>query len=436
MKTRAWILTVSLLLNGGLAAAFLVDRPSGDGRVSLDRGSMGAGDATSSHASNNAAVHAAAGGATERTVDSAGRPTLAPDLHALAGLFRSGNGEELARVLRAAGVPEDLVRALVREQIQAGYRARMRAITDQARGDRPWWQTGGRFELTAEQRGELRELQRAMRAEVERVLGPDEGPSNRTGNYAFLPADKAEAARQIEADYAEMSRELRDKMEDFRLPSDRDALRLLEEERRADVAALLSPAELHELDLRTSQLSNRLRRELGSVVASEEEFRAIYDLAASYEAQYGREATNQAFSRSDRGAAESALRQEIMDMLGPERTAVLARQRDPDYRTMQAATARLNLPATAIDSVMTARAAAAAESQRIAADTTLDAAARRAALGVIANQVRTQLRTTMGQDGAEAFAQRARWLRELERGRAFTVRPEGGVSIDRGGDDD
>ena len=424
MKAPTLILVVSLLANGVLAAAYVSTRAS-RAAAAPNRANGGAGPAAVTSSGNPAPADVAGVSRAASSVVASGQ------IESLGVLLRSGNGEELARVLRAAGVPEDMIRALVREQIQAGYRARIRAIEEAARGDRPWWQTGGRVELTPEQRADIRKLQREMRAEVDRVLGPEEGRAGASGSYAFLPADKAESARQIDADYAEMARELRDRMEEFRLPSDRDALRLLEEERRADLATLLTPQEMFDLEMRTSAISSRLRRDLGTVVASEDEFRKIYELSVAFDAQYGRQGGEQ-LSRGDRQAAESALRQQIMDMLGPERTAEMARQRDPDYRTMQAAAARLNLPPTAIETVMTARAQAAAESQRIAADATLDAAARRAALSEIASRVRAQVQSTMGNEGAEAFAQRAQWLRELERGNAFSVRPEGGVNIQRG----
>lgn len=428
MKIPTLILATSLLANGVLATAYVVSRPVRP-PDSAQQGN-GGGSATRPAAGASAVVGATTAAAASATSDTSA--LAAGQLASLGELVRSGDGAELARVLRAAGVPEDMIRALVREQIQARYRAQIRALEDAGRGDRPWWQSGGRPVLTPEQRAEIRKLQREMRAEVERVLGPDESQGNRSGVYAFLPTDKAEAARQIDADYAEMARELRDRMEEFRLPSDRDALRLLEEERRRDLATLLSPQEVFDLEMRTSSISSRLRRELGTVVQSEAEFRQIYEMAVAFDQQFGREGANQGMSRGDRNAAETAFRQQIMDMLGPERTAELARQRDPDYRTMQAASSRLNLPPTATDTVMAARAQAAAESQRIAADATLDAAARRAALGAIAQQVRTQLQSAMGSEGGEAFAQRADWLRALERGQPFTVRPEGGVNIQRG----
>jgi len=428
MKLPTLLFAVSLAANGALLAAFVASRPSrADVPGSRDADASRLAGAPSGAGGDRASVDADGASAAAASVVASGQ------IESLGVLLRSGDGEELARVLRAAGVPEDMIRALVREQIQARYRAQIRAVEEAGRGDRPWWQTGGRPVLTPEQRAEIRRLQREMRGEVERVLGPEAGPGNRGGSYAFLPADKAEAARQVDADYAEMARELRDQMQEFRLPSDRDALRLLEEERRADLATLLSPEEVFQLEMRTSSISSRLRRELGTVVESEAEFRKIYEMAAAFDQQYGRDGAGGPMSRGDRNVAEAALRQEILDMLGPERAAEVARQRDPDYRTLQAASSRLNLPPTATDSVMAARAQAAAESQRIAADTTLDAATRRAALNELGARVRSQLQSTMGAEGGEAFAQRAEWVRALERGQSFTLRPEGGVNVQRGG---
>jgi hypothetical protein len=422
MKIPTLVLATSLVVNGVLAAAYVSVRA---GRSSLPPSASGLVPSASS-AGRSTVDGSGANSAAAASVAASGQ------LESLGVLVWSGSGGELAQVLRAAGVPEDMIRALVREQIQARYRAQIRAVEEAGRGDRPWWQNSGQPVLTPEQRAEVRRLQREMRTEIDSVLGPEVGREGRGGTYAFLPSDKAEAARQIDADYAEMARDLRDRMEEFRLPSDRDAYRLLEEERRADLATLLSPEEVFQIEMRTSPLSSRLRREVGAVVQSEAEFREIYESSVAFDQQYGRERSGDPMSRGDRAAAEAALRQQIMDMLGPERTAELARQRDPDYRTMQAASARLNLPPAATDAVMATRAQAAAESQRIAADASLDAAARRAALNDVATRVRAQLQSTMGSEGGEAFAQRSEWLRALERGEAFSVRAEGGVSVQRG----
>jgi hypothetical protein len=426
MNKPTLILAASLAANGLLAGTVVWSFSRSTGRPARSEVAR-AQPAVASEAGNSGAGSSTATVADHATATDP--KTLGAGVTQLVALFNSGDPQKLAAALREAGLPEDVVRMLVREQIATRYRARIRAIEQEARGgDRPWWQGSGRTEITAAQRSEIRQLQRDMQAEISRALGT-ENVTDRRGRYAYLSTDKAELITRIDSDYGELASTTREAMEGFPLPSDREALRLLQDERRKDIAGLLSPDELREYDMRTSQIANRIQREFGGVIASEDEYRAIYKLAEAFDAQFGRGAEGGELDRRDRTAAENDLRQQILEMLGPERAQQYAQQRDSDYRTMQAATARLNLPPEATDRVLTLRAQTAQQSQIIAADAALDGAQRRVALDALAAQVRGQLGQTLGAEGAQAFAQRSEWLRALEHGAAFKVLPEGGVSV-------
>lgn len=425
MRTSSLLLTSSLLANGLLAGAVVWQVTKEAPRPS---------EASPAVAETAIAQSLPAGmpASSSSALDPAARE-LNAGVVSLVSLFNAGDAERLATALREAGLSEDIVRMLVREQIASRYRARIRAIEQEARGgDRPWWQGRSNVELSATQRAEIRQLQREMHAEMARALG-NENTAGGTGRFAYLPAEKAELLARIDADYGELGRETREAMEGFPLPSDREALRLLHEERRKDVAALLTPEELRQFDMRNSPVAHRIQREFGTLIASEDEYRRIYDLAEAFANEYDAASKAGDLDRSDRAVAEAAVRQQVLDLLGPERATQYVQQRDPDYRTMQAATARLGLAPDATQRVMDLRAQVAQQSQVIAADAALEGSQRRAALNALANQAQAELARTLGPEGARSFAERSEWLRALERGSPFLVRPEGGVAVTGGG---
>jgi hypothetical protein len=57
----------------------------------------------------------------------------------------------------------------------------------------------------------------------------------------------------------------------------------LAQQRRSEIEALLSPDELQEFDLRTSDTANRLRQELNGFHPTEQEFRQLYQMRKTFE---------------------------------------------------------------------------------------------------------------------------------------------------------
>lgn len=103
----------------------------------------------------------------------------------------------------------------------------------------------------------------SRRVELLRRLGP-------------IASGKVDMLERIQNDYGQLMMSYRGSL--FRLPSDRQELELLEAERQNDLAALLTPAELIEYELRTSESSVRLGQTIRAFGASEDEYRQLYGL--------------------------------------------------------------------------------------------------------------------------------------------------------------
>ncbi|MET0262826.1 MAG: hypothetical protein ABW223_07995, partial [Rariglobus sp.] len=112
-----------------------------------------------------------------------------------------GDAATLRDFLRSAGLSDDMVRSIVQMRIWKNYEARFKAANPHHESDpnKPWWKDDRRSQdrwnsVTKAQREESRRLQREVREESERVLGPDAN-SNRhqDARLSFLAPEKRAA---------------------------------------------------------------------------------------------------------------------------------------------------------------------------------------------------------------------------------------------------
>src|SRR5262249_43095041 len=122
----------------------------------------------------------------------------------------------------------------------------------------------------------------------------------------------------------------------------------IDRELRSALAAVLSPAELEEYDLRSSNTGRSMRSDLIAFNPTEEEFRAIFKLRQAFDEQFnnfygpGMPSQEQMRQRSD---AQNLLNDQIKPLLGSDRGADYERAINYDYRRASQLIARLELPA-------------------------------------------------------------------------------------------
>jgi hypothetical protein len=243
--------------------------------------------------------------ANERaTAVSAGRERLAvvDDPQSNAGGAASGwpafdsvaTDEDFVARLRRDGFPTRVIRDLVRLRIQDRYAARIAELSVDARPV-PYWRNRlppdeGHFE----RRASLRALHREITDTLKALLGSDAFAlpgepafENRERTYGPIPPDKIAGIEAIVADYAEMSNQVREATKGILFPEDREMLVFLEQERRADLARLLTPGELAEYERRSSQTAMALRNQLRHFAPSETEYLAMYEVQRAFDDRYG-----------------------------------------------------------------------------------------------------------------------------------------------------
>lgn len=414
MKRPFLFLMATLAANAVLLGVYMNDKPSSD----ADDGASG--DKVGAPPAKVAGTSSTDGG----LVLNAGIwSTLATaDLHTLA-----------AR-LRAAGFPESLVRAAIAASAEERLRPRLDAI--EAMPAKPFWEPDrwayGTPDATT--RSALREYKRERSQLLQEALGDDlladEAHALRRA-YGNLPTVKLAQIQRITTDYDERRDEYIKAAAGPFLPEDRDRLSQIEAERRAEVARVLSPAEMEDFLVRTSITTTRLRTNLTVMEASPEEARAIYEAEAAHDAKIGSlrppyNADEINAYEETRGAAGAQVTADLRAVLGEQRYADYLRAGSFEFQSLNRIVQRLNLPPDAAGKLFDLRENVAAESRRIFDEEAMALDQKHAALQTLAKSARTQITSMLGEEAGRTYIEIAdRWISAVEGGGAITLRQNG-----------
>lgn len=329
--------------------------------------------------------------------------------------------------LEAAGFPPEVARAAAAAQVQHDFRQRQAALVGSVEPP-PFWQTSAGFVIPTpsgnpETERQLNELRRELTARMKEIMGSEHSPEDVTAvsqsnRWGSLPREKMSAVLQINSDYQELQRELLAGRSPMTLPAvDQEKLALLNRERRADIEAVLTPAELFEMDVRQSPTASRLRSQLRAFNASEEEFRAIFQVQYELDRESGRDATHAGItiiSSSDRDTNRNALLERVKPILSPERYADFEFATTSANTMLVAITNRFGLPVDAARSVVATRDEVTQAAAKLRADPSLSPVERNTRLAELSRTAAERISGTLGQRGYEAYLENGgAWINQL-----------------------
>lgn len=339
--------------------------------------------------------------------------------------------------LRAAGFTAPVIRSIVNARVEARFHARIAELTHESLTT-PFWKPEplGTPSITRVLES-MAEISRE-RVQLRRQLFGDEfftrdqtaASESRRAIYGDLPSAKVNFIEQISRDYAEMEQQIRNASQGILLPADREKLAFLQSERRRDLAAVLSPAELDDYLMRTSPITSRFRPALTVMDATEAEFRALYQIHLPHA-----DVLFPAFGGSGLVTMEMLLqRRELRETLLAQASAALGESRAKEffragiteYQQLTRLAQRDNLPPGTAARVFDVRDQAANESKRIYENRALSTEEKRAALQALAQTTSNQLLVTLGSNAGQQYLRSATWLPAIANGAMITFAPEGG----------
>lgn len=419
MKLRLSLLTLSLAFSAALVEMFLL-RPS-----------LAAPEFREFFSRNSAPNPPAPPKKTPPPV-----PAIAD--HQLWSALHTSDIPTLIRRLREAGFPPAMARAVVTAAVNAEFAPRFDALFAPAEAA-PYWKPDPVALPAANASGLLDRSNQLYRERTKRlrdVLADDffaRAPTaEERRNIGDLPPAKIAAIRRINDDYAAMNTQVSAAMNGITLPEDREKLALLEREKRADLAAALTPAELFEYDRHAAPALVSLQFTLTLMNATEEEFNTIFRLRFAVEAAQKTTVTIGDIAAA-RAAANLQLDQDIRAALGDQRYTDYARASDREFQSLTRLAQRENLPTDTTVRAFSLRDSVAAESNRIVGDAVLSANQKRVALQSLAQDTRTRLQALLGPTTGAAYVQvvNRNWLNTVEQGYAVTFAPSNVIDFKR-----
>jgi hypothetical protein len=307
----------------------------------------------------------------------------------------------LAQRLLAEGFPRRVVGALVGQRFELQARE-LAAPAD----DTPYWRRPATARPDAARiaaLARLREEQEQLAATL--GAGDDDGALMRRRQFGDLPIEKM---RQVE-------KLVREQGERMAQAGPADAARM-DREAHAELAKVLTPAELLEYDLRNSATSRRLRDDLTGMDVSESDFRALFSLYQAAEAQVpvGTATQPTPAELQARAAAQTALREQVKATLTPAQFADYERASRPELRQLNTLVARLGLPLAAAAEVAAVRDDVQRRSAMVTSNAQLSADERTRQLTTLADEARTKITAAIGARGLAGYRQNGgEWLDRL-----------------------
>lgn len=401
MKPSTVLLAGSITANVVLLALFVAGPSS-----STNTASSAGGSASTRPAAATTGAHDAHDGSAQSATD--------PDTWAN---LQTADLPALMARLKAEGFPPELVRAILAEQVRVQFAPR-RAALNLKDNERPFWQNATHDPKTDAQLAQImKEQDQAAKA----LLGPEANANNSYADtlrrqFPNLSDDKIAALQRATQSRNEKSQAIL-----TNLPNGMFSAADLagpEKEMRAEIAKILTPQELEDYDLRTSNTANSLRRQLASFDPTEQEFRTLFQLQRAFDDQYqspmlaGAPTEAQRQMMMQRAEAQNQLTEQIKTTLGDQRYADYQRSIDYNYQQTSKLVSRLELPPETTNQVYAVQQEM---QQRLRTLGTLPPADRNAQLESLSAEAQAKITSALGQRGYEAYKQYGgSWLQQLQ----------------------
>jgi hypothetical protein len=248
--------------------------------------------------------------------------------------------------LREMGMPEPTIRDIIVADVDQLFIKRKRA--GDAKQDLEWWRATPSPEMQSNHLARVDTLEAERAALLDKLLGPDwdkgradeqRTPVPLTGPVlGNLPDDVKANVQDITARSQErINSYLAERQRSGQPPSAAELARMREETRQ-QLAAILSPQQLEEYQLRYSETANRLRQELAGMNPTPDEFRSAFRALEQIDRDMElRFSGDDLASQRTRQALEQQRQVALRNALGAERFSAYQTARDPAYRAALAA---------------------------------------------------------------------------------------------------
>ena len=314
--------------------------------------------------------------------------------------------------LRSIGCPEETIRDIITADVNKLYESKRKALAGPKKKFE-FWKPGALMTAVADPERTEREraLNKEKRALLTELLGsaPDDKPdliasttSQLEAMFDFLPADKRSKVFEVMQDMqTKMQKAMKNGAPD---PED---MRKLIKDSEAAMAAVLTPEEMLDYNLRFSMTANMMRMQMAGFEPTEGEFLDLYKKRKTYDDEFGG-----AFGAGLNLKGEEKIRQEaakkalddgIKGQLGDARYTEFKRGEDYSFQAMFRAADREGLGKDTAVKAYDMKTAAEDQANQIRADKNLSADQRTAALRGIRDETERSVKAAFGEKGYATY---------------------------------
>lgn len=418
MKAIPFVIALSLLANAALAFKWWQSRPS-----------TPAAEAPAAAPGNQPPGQAAA--AKPRRGEPPLAPVAAPATPALpakptwAQLFSATDLKGSIQRLRAVGCPEETIQDLVSAEVTRRFAERSQAIWRRTDEDKYWVATNQEEMMAGSERSkQYAALEKERVALLTDLLGFDPQkrqreesgiPDYRDRQLGFLPAEKREAVQRYleefqakENDHHRRNRGLYDAQE-------RAERKELQAEKERGLAALLSPEEFRQWELRSSQMASQLQSEITTMSLTQSQYEALFEARKKTgDSLYlWADQSNDPEARARSEQAKKQLEADVKAALGPDLAKEFELSRNYDYRQLFQMAKAENLPADTARKVYGYKEQAEAKAREVRALRDLPREQQQQTLAALRAETENAMKATLGEQLYERYKPRAYWLNSI-----------------------
>lgn len=272
-------------------------------------------------------------------------------------------------------------------------------------------------EIDRRKRDIIRELINAdLSRERMKASGQEDYYERRLG---FLPEDRRTRVRELLEQFDEAEQRIREKETSDSVAltaADRSQLRLLRQQREAELDHVLTVAEKQQYELWLSPVANEVRHALYGMDATEQEFLAVYQARKAFEEVWGQRDPDllDAASREQMEQAKADMEAQILRDLGADRYAAYQRGRDDDFHLLSALVTRFKLPKEKAAEVYSYKNVAANYREQVRSNPALSPQQKGETLKAIAEETANVVRGVLGSSAYNHYVRsgQARWISE------------------------
>ena len=314
--------------------------------------------------------------------------------------------------LKAVECREQTIRDIILADVNKLFSPRLEAIMAASPQDK-FWEAPSRGSLAAEREigRQVGALNKEKAALLDELLGGNSrqdlgnllGFDGLHSQLSFLPEEKRAEVMEAFAELQEAESEFGEAMEGLADAEDREWNEDPSQKRREALAAVLTPEELTEYNLRHSEAAGDLRKELDGFNPTEAEFREMFKYRQLAESDpEGQDPAARDQLKKDLEEARSKLR----ERLGEERFAEFERQEEPAYRRLVKVTEEQGLPRETAVKVHDMMKASEEASRKIRLSQNVSAEQKQIALNAIAAETEKAIAQSLGPSAFKAYKTR------------------------------